>query len=163
MKKSDFANAIAIFSLLLIPGAAFSSPSTAGAAPHVDADAIPHEGVEVELQIPEMNAERGRELFATKGCASCHAVNGIGGIDASPLDAHNMDAQMNPFELAAKMWAMAPFMIAAQEDEMGAQILFTGQELADIVAFLHNDSEQHKFTDEYLDSLGIDIGHGPEG
>jgi len=157
MKKNLIANSLAIFSLLAIPGSVFANSS----GEHADTPV--HEEVTVELEIPEMNAERGRELFATKGCAACHSVNNTGGEDASPLDAHNMDAKMNPFELAAKMWAMAPYMIAAQEEEMGAQILFSGQELADIVAFLHDDSEQHEFTDEYLESLGIEIGHGEEG
>jgi len=157
MKKSIIANLVAASVLLLVPGSAFANPG----GEHEEA--IPHEGVDVELEIPEMNAERGRELFAVKGCAACHSVNNVGGVDASPLDAHNMDDVMNPFELAAKMWAMAPYMIAAQEEELGAQILFSGQELADIVAFLHNDTEQHKFTDEYLDSLGINVGHGDDG
>lgn len=157
MKKTFLANGIAILSLLIVPGTVIANPG----GEHEDA--IPHEGNVTELAIPEMNAERGRELFATKGCASCHSVNGFGGTDASPLDATGMEAQMNPFELAAKMWAMAPYMIAAQEDELGAQILFSGQELADIVAFLHDDSEQHKFNEEYLTSLGIEVGHGDDG
>ena len=38
-------------------------------------------------------------------------------------------------------------MIAMQEDELGEQIDFTGQELADIIAFVHDEKEQHKFTE----------------
>ena len=48
------------------------------------------------------------------------------------------------------MWAMAPAMIASQEEALGEQILFTGDELADIIAFVHNDEVQHSFTDADL-------------
>lgn len=109
-----------------------------------------HAPIDVVLQMPQMNSENGRELFVSKGCVTCHAVNGVGGEDASPLDAVDMEPVMNPFELAAKMWRMAPFMIEAQEEELGEQIQFTGDELADIIAFLHDDKEQHELTMESL-------------
>lgn len=99
------------------------------------------------LMMPRMDAVRGRELFASKGCVACHSINGVGGHDATSLDAHTMDRTMNPFEFAAKMWRMAPAMIYAQEEALGYQIQFTGDELADIIAFVHNDEEQHKFSE----------------
>jgi cytochrome c len=99
------------------------------------------------LQLPDMDAARGRKLFASKGCVACHSINGVGGHDATALNAHTMQPMMNPFDFAAKMWRMAPFMIAAQEEALGEQILFTGQELADIIAFVHDDEEQHKFSE----------------
>ncbi len=61
-----------------------------------------------------------------------------------------MNDYMNPFDLAAKMWKMATVMIPMQEDELGAQVEFTGDELADIIAFLHDDKQQHKFTKDLL-------------
>ena len=97
------------------------------------------------MRMPSMNPTRGRKLFVSKGCVACHAINGVGGHDATNLDAHTMQAMMNPFEFAAKMWAMAPAMIYAQEEALGEQILFTGDELADIIAFVHNDEAQHDF------------------
>jgi len=57
-----------------------------------------------------------------------------------------MDLPMNPFEFAARMWRGAPAMVAAQEDELGGQIEFTGQELADIIAFVHDSEEQKAFS-----------------
>lgn len=102
------------------------------------------------MLMPLMNSRRGMELFIEKGCYSCHSVNGVGGEDAAALDAHNMEPYMNPFDLAAKMWRMASIMIPAQEEALGAQIEFTGDELADIIAFLHDDEQQHQFTEDLL-------------
>ena len=99
------------------------------------------------LMMPSMDPVRGRALFASKGCVTCHSINGVGGEDATPLDAHTMQPMMNPFDFAAKMWRMAPAMIAAQEEALGEQIEFTGDELADIIAFVHHDAEQHRFSE----------------
>ena len=118
------------------PGAA--SPGQAGASNGASQDAM--------LLMPVMNPARGRKLYASKGCVVCHAVNGVGGEDAPPLDAATMPKVMNPFDFAAKMWRGAGVMIALQEDELGGQIEFTGNELADIIAFVHSVEEQKKFT-----------------
>ena len=122
-----------------------------------------HQPITLSLNMPEMDAHRGRELFVEKGCIACHSANGVGGEDAARLDAHDMEPVMNPFDLAAKMWMMAPFMIAAQEEAFGEQILFTGEELAHIIAFLHDDAEQHELTDASLSDevrAMMDHAHG---
>jgi cytochrome c551/c552 len=98
------------------------------------------------LMMPTMNAARGRELFASKGCVVCHSINGVGGEDAPMLDAEFMDDVMNPFEFAARMWRGAGAMVALQEDELGGQIALTGEQLADIIAFVHDAEEQSKFS-----------------
>jgi cytochrome c len=102
------------------------------------------------LVIPLPDARAGMRLFVTKGCVACHSVNGVGGHDATPLDAHTMDAVMSPLDFAAKMWRGAAAMIYAQEEALGAQIEFTGDELGDIVAFMHDDALQHTFTEGNL-------------
>ena len=99
------------------------------------------------LMMPEMNAERGRKLFASKGCVVCHSINKVGGEDAPPLNASTMALPMNPFEFAAKMWDGAEAMVALQRDELGEQIKLTGEELADIIAFVHDAEEQKKFSE----------------
>jgi len=104
-----------------------------------------HKAVDIRLLLPKMDSAKGMRLFASKGCVTCHAVNGVGGHDAASLDAHTMEPMVNPFELVAKMWRMAPAMIAAQEEALGEQILFNGEEIANIIAFIHDDNEQHKF------------------
>ena len=131
-----------------------ASRATAETAEMARGDMDMHAGGEMmtmpgmaNLMMPMMNSARGRKLFASKGCVACHMINGVGGEDAPPLDAHTMQPMMNPFEFAAKMWRGAAAMIAVQEEAMGGQILFTGEELADIIAFVHDHDEQHKFSE----------------
>jgi len=99
------------------------------------------------LIIPEMNAALGRELFASKGCVVCHSIQGIGGFDAPPLDAEYMDSPMNPFDFAARMWRGAETMVEMQRDELGYVIELDGEELASIIAFVHDGDQQMKFSE----------------
>ncbi|MDA5095789.1 c-type cytochrome [Aliiroseovarius sp. KMU-50] len=124
-------------SIGLLPSYAFSDSGQ-----HTQMTGIMAEG----LEMPMMDAESGRLLFASKGCVVCHSINGIGGEHAPMLDASTMDEVMNPFEFAARMWRGAEAMVELQEDELGAQIELSGQELADIIAFVHDAREQEKFT-----------------
>lgn len=98
------------------------------------------------LAIPEFDPVKGRKLFAAKGCIVCHAVNGLGGEDAPEFSAEYMDEPMSAFNFAANMWRGAPAMIAMQEEELGEQIEMTGDELAAIIAFVHDADEQKKFS-----------------
>ena len=99
------------------------------------------------LMMPSMDPVNGRKLFASKGCVVCHSVNGTGGTDAASLDAATMTGMTNPFDFVANMWLGAQPMIELQMKELGGQIEFTGQELADIIAFLHDEDEQKKFSE----------------
>jgi len=115
------------------------------------------------LVIPMMNSARGKDVFVNKGCVACHAVNGVGGHDAPPMDAHKSMGLVNPYDFAAKMWNHAPGMIAAQEEAFGEQIYFTGEELADMIAFVHDDKAQHDFGEKDLTAKAnkmMDHGHG---
>ena len=102
------------------------------------------------LVFPIMNVERGKKLFVAKGCVACHAVNGIGGHDAPPMDDHTNLGLLSPFDFVAKMWNHAPGMLAAQEEAFGGQITFTGEQIADIIAFVHDDDAQHSFVESDL-------------
>lgn len=110
------------------------------------------------LAMPPMDPARGRELFLDKGCVACHAVNGVGRDVGPTLDAADMPDPMNAFEFAAPMWRGAPAMIAMQEAQFGEVIELNGKDLADIIAFAHDEGEQRKLTraqvpDRYLESI----------
>jgi cytochrome c len=99
-----------------------------------------------DVTLPPMDAKRGRELYISKGCIGCHAINGVGGQHAAPLDAATMDPAMNPFEFFARMWIGIKPMIEMQEDKMGQQVDLTAQELGDLVAFIHDAGLQKSIT-----------------
>lgn len=116
------------------------------------------------LLMPMMNPANGRKLFAAKGCVVCHAVNGVGGVDAPAFDTSAMAQFMSPFDFAANMWRGAAAMIALQEDEIGEQIELNGQELADIIAFVHSAEEQAKFSEADIpDDIKELMPHDDEG
>jgi len=115
------------------------------------------------LMIPRMNASEGRVFFASKGCVVCHAINGVGGVDAPPLDAEYMDLPMNPFEFAARMWSGAEAMVELQRDELGDVIDLDGEELAAIIAFVHDADEQAKFSEADIpEEIEAMMGHMEE-
>jgi mono/diheme cytochrome c family protein len=95
-----------------------------------------------------MDSQRGKELFASKGCVVCHSINGVGGTGAAALDASTMDPAMNPFEFFARMWLGAKPMITMQEERMDQQMELTAEELGNIVAFIHDEAMQKSFSDK---------------
>lgn len=112
--------------------------------PPGEIEEIISEMVEIGLAVPPMDSRRGRELFVSKGCIVCHRVNAIGGRIGPSLNAADMPVPMNAFEFAARMWRGADAMIEMQQRLLGDQIELSGQELADLVAFAHDESEQKK-------------------
>lgn len=112
------------------------------------------------LIMPEMNAAEGRRLFASTGCVVCHSINGVGGTDAPMLDADFMDTPMNPFEFAARMWRGAEAMVELQRAELGDVIELNGDELAAIIAFVHDAEEQARFSeDDIPEEIEAMMGH----
>ena len=132
---------------LLLTLIAILLPTTLAWAEHVPASRPMMKGHGPRLVMPIMDPDRGRKLFVSKGCVACHSINGVGGHDAPPMDAHKMNMLVNPFDFAAKMWNHAPAMVAAQEEAFGEQVYFTGDELSDMIAFIHNDRAQHRFSE----------------
>ncbi len=108
------------------------------------------ESPRIRLIMPIMSPERGRKIFVNKGCVTCHSINGVGGEDAPAMDEHTQEKLVNPFAFSAKMWDHASGMIAAQKDELGEQLNFTGKDLADITAFIHDKDAQNNFGEKDL-------------
>jgi len=119
--------------------------------------------VSAGLVLPAMDSARGRELFASTGCVVCHSINGVGGFDAPMLDAEFMDQPMNPFDFAANMWRGAETMVQMQREELGDVIQISGQDLADIIAFVHDPVQQALFSeDEIPDDIREMMEHAEE-
>jgi cytochrome c551/c552 len=106
--------------------------------------------MDIGLALPPMDSHRGRELFLQKGCVVCHSVNEVGGAVGPSLDAADMPQPMNAFEFAARMWRGAPAMAQMQQDLLGQVIDLNGQDLADLVAFAHDEAEQRELTAEQI-------------
>jgi cytochrome c len=159
----DPARKQAFFTLTMAAAAlVVAAVATPASAAHIASNG--HKSVSgAQLIIPMMSPERGKLHFVDKGCVACHAINGVGGHEAPAMDAHRDMGLVNPFDFAAKMWNHAPGMIAAQEEAFGEQIYFTGGELADIIAFVHNDEAQHGFSENDLTAKArkmMDHKHG---
>lgn len=112
---------------------------------------------EIGLALPPMDPERGRELFLEKGCVACHQVSGVGGDLGPSLDAEDMPEPMNAFEFAARMWRGAAAMTALQEQLLGDVITLDGQELADIIAFAHDEQAQEKLAESQIPERYRDV------
>ena len=156
----------AVLGLALLPSAAWADNHRHEDAPHEhSADGHAESDDELSgLMMPIMNPARGRLLFASKGCVACHAINGVGGQDAPPMDAATMPRIINPFSFAARMWRGAETMILLQQEIFGQQIDLTGQELADIIGFVHNAEEQLKFSEADIPHEVLElIGHTHAG
>jgi len=97
------------------------------------------------LAVPLASAEEGKRLFVGKGCVVCHAVNGVGGKAAPPLDAARDSRYLDVLDFAARMWRGAPTMILLQEMELGYQIELSGEELAHLAAFAADAEVQSGF------------------
>jgi len=137
-----------IFAVAIIPLFIFSSSPVNAGHEHEADETV--RTTKTQLVLPIMSVDRGRKLFVSKGCVACHSVNGVGGHDAPEMDDHINLGLINPFDFVAKMWNHAPGMIAAQEEAFGEAITFTGQEISDIIAFVHDDDAQHQFTENDL-------------
>jgi mono/diheme cytochrome c family protein len=105
---------------------------------------------DIGLALPPMDSHRGRELFLDKGCVVCHSVNQVGGAVGPSLNAAEMPEPMNAFEFAARMWRGAPAMAQMQQDLLGKVINLSGQDLADLVAFAHDETEQRELKAEQI-------------
>ena len=102
------------------------------------------------VEYPAVDPERGRELFVTKGCVICHAINGVGGLAAPPLEAEGRSSTVDVAGFAARMWRGAGPMVWLQTLEMGYQIDLTGEDIAHLAGFVQDVREQARFTEDTL-------------
>lgn len=85
------------------------------------------------------NPEAGAQLFASKGCAACHA-----GGRAPDLGTQPMPRTLGQF--AAHMWNHAPAMWAGMQARRIQPPQFSNHEMADLIAYL--------FTQRYFEARG---------
>jgi len=78
---------------------------------------------------------KGARLFLSKGCVKCHALKGEGG--KTGPDFGRVDLGDTQLELAAKLWNHLPSMIAGIERARMVKPSLTGQEFAEISAYLY--------------------------
>jgi cytochrome c2 len=81
---------------------------------------------------------RGHELFTSKGCVRCHAVDGVGGKIGPDLAAAS--DLTGPMEWTEALWNHASGMRQAAEREGIAWPQFQGHELRDLYAFVRQNS-----------------------
>ncbi len=80
---------------------------------------------------------RGRDLFAAKQCTACHAIAGVGGSGGPDLGARGRDLVGSVSEIAGLMWNHSQRMAAERERRRLPRVTFSGQEMADIIAYLY--------------------------
>jgi mono/diheme cytochrome c family protein len=95
-------------------------------------------------QVVPGTPDRGRLLFAEKQCARCHAVGGKGPRIGPDLGREGHHVSLTEF--ASRMWNHAPAMTAKMRALKIEAPQLSGQEMADIVAYL--------FASRYFDRTG---------
>jgi len=81
------------------------------------------------------DASRGRELFREKSCAQCHGATGDGTPNGPNLV--TAAAPQTPFYWPATMWNQAPAIAQKVREAQLPWPRFAGDEMRDLVAFLH--------------------------
>jgi mono/diheme cytochrome c family protein len=93
-------------------------------------------GPRTEYKLLPADPKHGVDLFRSKGCLQCHAVNGQGGHDGPDLSA-GRQSPMTMVEFSGEMWNHSPQMYRAMKDRQLDRPVFSGQEMADVMAFLN--------------------------
>ncbi len=92
-------------------------------------------GPQERMLLSPGNPNHGRELFRTRGCASCHGDSGEGGAEAPDLT--RVGLQRSAEGIAGAMWNHALAMNEIMDRRGIGWPEFTTSELADVVAFLY--------------------------
>jgi len=84
---------------------------------------------------PSQDPLAGSRVFGTKGCATCHAVNGIGG-KVGP-DLGRIARPRSFYDLATAMWNHLPRMVERMQQRGIPRPHLDPREVADLIAFLY--------------------------
>jgi len=150
----------AVMAALLLPAAfsAFTDRTAFAADPAQDSKMRTGDRTRrVQLTIPIIDPKRGRQLFVTRGCVLCHAINDTGGRGGPPLDRIGDGKAADILDFTARMWRGAYAMIELQNMELGYQLDFSGEDLGHIIAFLYDKSERSKFSGNDVPDLIKDM------
>ena len=81
-------------------------------------------------------AERGKALFSSKGCAGCHSLTPGAASVGPPVS--TWEALSGPIVLIQRMWAHAPQMQKAMEARQIKWPQLTSQDMTDLLVYLQN-------------------------
>ncbi|HLF48629.1 MAG TPA: c-type cytochrome [Methylomirabilota bacterium] len=84
---------------------------------------------------PSQNPLAGSRVFGTKGCAKCHAVNGVGGTVGPDLG--RIARSRSFYDLASAMWNHLPRMVEQMAQQGVTRPQLKMQETADLIGFLY--------------------------
>jgi cytochrome c2 len=80
---------------------------------------------------------RGHDLFETKRCVTCHAIGGVGGHVGPDLGTRGREMVGSISSIAGLMWNHSQVMTAELTRRAIPRATFSGQEMADIIAYLY--------------------------
>lgn len=83
------------------------------------------------------NPRRGRDLFAAKRCDACHSVGGKGGRGGPDLGTRRRELIGSVSAIAGVMWNHGRGMVAEFARRGISHTKFSGEEMADIIAYLY--------------------------
>lgn len=94
------------------------------------------------LHSPEVvgDPEKGRQLFTSKGCVKCHSIWGEGGKIGPDLG----DESYPPVTMLGQMWNQSPTMTAIMKGMGMERPTFSGNEIADLLAYLQQVQSKAK-------------------
>jgi cytochrome c2 len=89
--------------------------------------------------LSEGDPEGGRKVFFTKQCVVCHSINESGGGHIGP-NLGPIRGNASPILMAHVMWRYGPVMLSQMADRGIRWPHLEGQEMADLIAFLNQES-----------------------
>lgn len=87
---------------------------------------------------PVGDTERGRRIFAEKGCVTCHQVGGVGGVMGPALDRSQVGN--SPIHVATALWNHSVDMASSMDTLAVPRPRFLSNELNDLIAYLASAS-----------------------